>query len=59
MSVVAMELWDVERVAKAWGMSPDWVYREAREGRLPCVRLGRNIKFVPKQLEDYVSKKSR
>lgn len=59
MSVVAMELWDAEKVAKAWDMSRDWVYREAREGRLPCVKLGRKIKFVPKQLEAWFSKQSR
>lgn len=56
MSVVALEFWDAKRVAKAWGMSPHWVYREAKAGRLPCVRLGRRIRFVPKQLEDYWQK---
>lgn len=59
MSVVSMELLDAEQVAKAWGMSRDWVYREAREGRLPCVKLGRKIKFVQKHLEAWFSKQSR
>ena len=31
-----------------------WIYAAAREHRLPCVRLGRHVRFVRTQLEQFV-----
>jgi excisionase family DNA binding protein len=32
-----------------------WVYEAVREGRLPCVRVGRHIRFLRRGLEAWVS----
>lgn len=31
-----------------------WIYSAVREGKLPCVRLGRHIRFVRSELERWV-----
>lgn len=32
-----------------------WVYEAVRDGRLPCVRVGRHVRFLRGDLEDWVS----
>ena len=32
----------------------DRVYRLAREGIIPCVRLGRQLRFSPKKVEEFI-----
>jgi excisionase family DNA binding protein len=36
-----------------------WIYAAARERRLPCVRLGRHIRFARAQLEQFVLDQAR
>lgn len=31
-----------------------WIYSAVREGQLPCVRLGRHIRFVRAHLEHWI-----
>jgi excisionase family DNA binding protein len=31
-----------------------WVYEAVRAGRLPCVRVGRHVRFLRSDLEDWV-----
>lgn len=31
-----------------------WVYEAVRDGRLPCVRVGRHVRFLRTDLEDWV-----
>jgi len=31
-----------------------WVYEAVRDGRLPCVRVGRHVRFLRADLEDWV-----
>jgi excisionase family DNA binding protein len=31
-----------------------WVYEAVRDGRLPCVRIGRHIRFLRSDLERFV-----
>jgi excisionase family DNA binding protein len=33
---------------------PSWVYEAVRDGRLPCVRVGRHVRFLRTGLEDWV-----
>ena len=33
---------------------PSWIYEAVRDGRLPSVRVGRHIRFVRSDLEDWV-----
>jgi excisionase family DNA binding protein len=34
-----------EQLAERWQVTPQHVYRLAREGRIPCVRIGRYQRF--------------
>ena len=33
-----------------------WIYEAVRDGRLPCVRIGRHIRFLRSDLERFVDK---
>ena len=33
-----------------------WIYEAVRDGRLPCVRIGRHIRFLRSDLERFVEK---
>ena len=33
---------------------PSWVYEAVRAGRLPCVRIGRHVRFLRSDLEAWV-----
>ena len=45
---------DVKSVAERLGEKPATVYDYARQGILPCVRLGRKVKFDPKAIERWI-----
>ena len=45
--------------AELLSVPASWVYTAARDGRLPCVRLGRHLRFVREQLEEWVLAQSR
>jgi hypothetical protein len=38
-------LLSAEDAAAAFGVDPSWLLRQAREGRLPCIRLGKYVRF--------------
>lgn len=42
-----------EEVASQFKVSVDTVYRLAQSGRLPCVKLGRVVRFRPQDLEAF------
>lgn len=49
---------DVDAAAARMGMSPDWVYREARAGRLPFARHhGRRVVFDEAGLARYLARR--
>lgn len=43
-----------QQAAELLAVRISWVYAAVREGRLPCVRLGRHIRFVRSELERWV-----
>lgn len=47
-------LWTVADVARFLSMSPQWVYKHAELGTLPCVRLGAALRFQPEAIRRYV-----
>jgi excisionase family DNA binding protein len=50
----------VEAVVERTGMSKDWLYREARTGRLPFARrLGRRVVFDEAGLNRWLERRSR
>ena len=48
-------LWTAEQVAHYLGVSKSWVYRSATDGRLPCVRIGSVLRFLPASVEALVN----
>jgi len=50
-----LRLLDADDVAAALGVSRDWVYGEVRAGRIPHVRLGRNVRFRAAAIGDWIS----
>jgi len=50
------ELWDVDRLAEFLGKTPRFVYRLTSEKRIRFVKLGRDIRFDPSDVADYVER---
>ena len=44
----------VEEVAERLGVRKQWVWAQARAGRIPCVRLGRYKRFREETLEAWI-----
>ena len=44
----------VGQVAERLGVTKDWVWAQARQGRIPHVRLGRYRRFREEALEDWL-----
>lgn len=47
-------LLDADEVAAILSLSPEWVRARARTGDLPCVRLGRYVRFQRAAIQAYV-----
>ena len=43
-----------EEAAELLAVKPSWVYEAVRTDRLPCVRVGRHIRFTHAMLEDWL-----
>jgi excisionase family DNA binding protein len=41
--------------ANLLNVKPSWIYEATRTGKLPCIRLGRHIRFTQQMLEDWLS----
>lgn len=52
-------LWTVREVSAVTGYAEDTVYKWARQGRLPSRRIGRNIRFVPREIEQWAERQKR
>ena len=50
-----MKLLDASQVAELFSVSPKHIYRLAREGLLPCVRVGRRIRFDKEKIDRWVA----
>lgn len=48
-----------EQAAALLAVKPSWVYDAVRTRRLPCVRVGRHIRFTQAMLEDWLIDHSR
>ncbi len=54
-SLVSVDLWNVTRTAEFLGVGEDWLYDAAKAGKFPHVRIGRNIRFIPLQVEKWIA----
>lgn len=48
-------LWDARDVAKYLKESRSWVYHQAEAGRLPSVKFGGLLRFIPADVRAYVN----
>lgn len=49
----ASQLLTAEQLAERWQVPTSHVYRLAREARVPCVRLGRYVRFRLDEIERF------
>jgi excisionase family DNA binding protein len=40
--------------ARLLSVRPSWIYEAVRTGQLPCLRIGRHIRFTRGMLEEWV-----
>ncbi len=45
-----------EEAARLLSVKTNWIYEAVRDGRLPCLRLGRNIRFTRVMLESWLER---
>jgi excisionase family DNA binding protein len=46
-----------EQAAELFAVKPSWIYEAVRTGRLPCLRIGRHIRFTQSMLEDWLAER--
>jgi len=44
-----------QEAAQLLAVKPGWIYAAARSGQLTCVRVGRNVRLLRSDLEDFVA----
>ena len=49
-----MKLMTADQVADRLAVPVGWVYRAARDGVLPCVRLGRYVRFEREAIDKWI-----
>ena len=47
------------QVAHRLGVKVSWVYAQASQGKLPCVRLGKYLRFVPGEIDAWLAQHRR
>ncbi len=48
-----------EEAARLLSVKTSWVYEAVRAGRVPCLRVGRHIRFTRHMLEDWLDEQAR
>jgi excisionase family DNA binding protein len=56
---VSDRLLTAEDVAQILGMRTDFIYRLAREGRIPHLRFGRTLRFRAEAIETWLEEQER
>ena len=56
--VIGRRLLNVRETAQYLGLEVDTVYKKARLRELPCVKVGRALRFDVKALEKYIEQHS-
>ncbi len=52
------QLLSIQDVCRELGMGKSWVYQRIRNGEIPSIQLGRNIKVRRQALDEYLSRQS-
>jgi excisionase family DNA binding protein len=53
------QLLTARQTAALLGCHPETLYVWVKEGKIACVRTGRNLKFHPQHIEEYYERQSR
>jgi excisionase family DNA binding protein len=53
-NALAEPLLDTVAAARLLSVRPSWIYEAVRAGRLPHLKIGRHIRFLRSDLEDWV-----
>jgi excisionase family DNA binding protein len=48
-----------DEAAHLLSVKTSWVYEAVRAGRVPCVRVGRHIRFTRAMLEEWLAEQAR
>jgi len=56
--VIARRLLNVREAAQFLGLEVDTVYKKSRLREVPCVKVGRSLRFDVKALEQYIEQHS-
>lgn len=48
-----------DEAAHLLSVKTSWIYEAVRAGRVPCVRVGRHIRFTRVMLEDWLAEQTR
>ncbi|HEY7829157.1 MAG TPA: helix-turn-helix domain-containing protein [Solirubrobacteraceae bacterium] len=43
-----------EEAARLLSVKTNWIYEAVRTGRMPCLRIGRHIRFTRSMLEEWL-----
>lgn len=49
-SIHVDELVTADELAEKWKVKKGWIYDQVQDGKLKCVRLGRQVRFRPADL---------
>lgn len=49
-----LRLLDVDQLCELWGVKKSWIYDQVEAGKLPVVRLGRQLRFREADLVSYL-----
>lgn len=52
-------LLDAEAAARLLSVKPSWIYEAVRSRRIPHVKIGRHIRFLRPDLEDWILDRRR
>ena len=52
---VGLRLIDVDRLCILWGVKKSWIYDQVVAGKLPAIRLGKQLRFREADLTGYLA----
>ena len=56
---VTVQLVNVDRMAEILGVPVSWLYQRTRLNAIPCVRVGKYVRFKPDEVVQFLQTKER
>lgn len=51
----SLRLIDVDQLCTLWGVKKSWVYDQVEAGKIPAIRLGKQLRFREADLIGYIN----